>query len=119
MTEPKTQPTILCLDDEPDLLYLHRVVLERAGYSVLSASEAGEALRLLSENPVQLVITDHLMPGGRSSEEFIVEMKRLRPSVPVLLLTGMPDIAESSADAVMQKMEGAEELLRVVKEMLR
>src|SRR5713226_6999107 len=108
-----TQPTILCLDDEPDLLYLHRVVLERAGYSVLAASEAAEAVRLLSQNPVQLVITDHVMPGGRSSEEFIVEMKRLRPSVPVLLLTGMPDVAlgQSSADAVLQKTEGTQELL--------
>jgi len=115
-----TQPTILCLDDEPDLLYLHRVVLERAGYSVLATSEAAEAVRLLSQNPVQLVITDHVMLDGRSSEEFIAEMKRLRPSVPVLLLTGMPDIAlnQSSADAVLQKTEGTQELLRVVKEML-
>jgi len=114
-----TQPTILCLDDEPDLLYLHRLVLERAGYSVLATSEAVEAVRLLSENPVQLVITDHLMLGGGSSEEFIVEMKRLRPNVPVLLLTGMPDVARSSADAVMQKTEGTEQLLRQVKEMLK
>ena len=61
---------ILCLDDDPDLLYLHRVVLERAGYDVLSATEAAEAMRLLDANPIDMVITDHVMPGKSGEHAF-------------------------------------------------
>ncbi len=54
---------ILCIDDDPDLLHLHTVVLERAGYSVLAASAAPEAMDLFREKAVDLVITDHILPG--------------------------------------------------------
>ena len=110
---------ILCLDDDPDLLYLHRIVLERAGYDVLSASEAGEALRLLSTQPINLVITDHVMPG-KSGEQFIGDMKRAHPGLPVLLLSGMPDLAleGSAADAVMQKTDGSQALVSKIRQML-
>jgi DNA-binding NtrC family response regulator len=111
---------ILCLDDDPDLLYLHKIVLERAGYEVLSASNADDALELLHSNPIDMVITDHVMPG-RSGEQFIADMKKLRPNLPVLLLSGMPGgaLESSAADAVMQKTEGSKAMLNKIEHLLR
>src|SRR6185437_11780856 len=59
---------ILCVDDEPNALMLRRLVLEKAGYSVVTAPSSAEALRILSNTPVDLVLSDQLMPGGTGTD---------------------------------------------------
>jgi CheY-like chemotaxis protein len=56
--------TILAVDDDPDALQLCRLFLEKAGYSVLSATGSSEALKICKNNPgpIHLLVTDLIMP---------------------------------------------------------
>ncbi len=59
-----SDPTvILCINDEPTILMLRKVLLSIAGYTVLTATNSESAVRLFTLNHVDLVITDRLFPG--------------------------------------------------------
>lgn len=81
---------ILCVDDDTTGLTARRLLLSIAGYAVLTAPSGTSALRLLACNNVELVITDHLLPD-QTGAELVSEMKRIKPEVPVVLLTGLVD----------------------------
>jgi len=85
-----SKPVILCVDDEPAGLIARRLVLSTAGYAVLTAASGAIALRLLTCNQVDLVVTDHLLPD-LSGVDLISSMKQLKPDVPIILLTGLVD----------------------------
>ncbi len=85
------QLVVLCIDDEPNILMLRQLLLSLAGYSVLTAANAEEALAAFTNHHVDLVITDQLLPG-RSGTEIAAEMKRLQPQVPIVLFTGLVDL---------------------------
>ena len=82
---------ILCVDDEPNLLMLRQLLLSLAGYNVLTATEAASAMEIFASGHVDLVITDQLLPG-RSGTELASAMKLLKPEVPIILFTGLPDL---------------------------
>ncbi len=86
---PALQTTILCVDREETALYFRRLVLEQHGYRVLTAESAQRALEIFLHQDVDLVISD-LQLGRDAGETLSAEIKRLRPSVPVLLLSGIP-----------------------------
>lgn len=52
---------ILAVDDERSGLYFRKLMLEHAGYKVLSAMGIDDALRVFASNPIDLVVTDHLL----------------------------------------------------------
>ena len=80
--------TILLVDDEPEVLTLHEFMLNDSGYMVIPKSNAESALFLIREGVnVDLIITDYRMPG-MNGVEFIKVLRRILPSVPVLMLTG-------------------------------
>lgn len=54
---------ILVVDDEPDVLKLLHLILERAGFEVTLAADGEQALRCLAEERYDLVLCDVLMPG--------------------------------------------------------
>jgi CheY-like chemotaxis protein len=54
---------ILCLDDEPLPLATRRALLEFAGHSVIGVSSVEEALQIVAAEPIDLVISDHLVQG--------------------------------------------------------
>lgn len=54
---------ILIIDDDPSSRYLLKVILEQEGYTVFYAGGGDEGLRIFQANPIDLVITDILMPG--------------------------------------------------------
>ena len=60
--------TVLLVDDDEPLRRLHARLLERRGLHVLQAGTAAEALDAASERPVDLLITDIVMPGGSGGE---------------------------------------------------
>lgn len=64
-----------------------RLILSIAGYDVITAASAEAALRIFSHNPVDLIITDHFLPDLPGTE-MAAMMKRLKPQVPIVLLTG-------------------------------
>jgi CheY-like chemotaxis protein/anti-sigma regulatory factor (Ser/Thr protein kinase) len=89
--------------------------LEREGYLVHATGDVGEAVALLGREPVDLVVTDLVLPGG-SGLEIARTAKRVRPGVPVILVTGWPGrvdphtLASHSIDAVVEKPVGLDTL---------
>lgn len=110
---------ILCVDDEPIPLILRKSVLEKAGYSVVTASCGTEALTLLEVNCVDLVLTDMLMPG-MSGAQLAREVKSRQPELPVILYSGVNEIPEdaSNADLFLSKVSGPANMCAKVSEML-
>ena len=89
---------ILCVDDETTGLAARRLLLSIAGYTVLAATSCDSALKLFACNKVDLVITDHLLPDSTGAG-LTSEMKRLKPEVPIVLLTGLVDLPPGYEDA--------------------
>jgi PAS domain S-box-containing protein len=109
---------ILAVDDEKSGLYFRKLILEHAGHSVLSATNVEEAMQLFRSNAVDLVITDHLL-GRKTGAEMAKEMKRLKPEIPIVLLSGTTSDPElDGADAFLSKTEGPEDLLTIVNDLL-
>ncbi len=78
---------ILVIDDEPSILILLKKILEREGYDVLTASNGKEGMALFHAHPVNLVVTDLIMPE-KEGIEVIMELKRNHPAVPVIAISG-------------------------------
>jgi response regulator RpfG family c-di-GMP phosphodiesterase len=86
-----TQHTILCVDDEPNILQSLKRLLRREGYNILLASSGEEAFKLLEENEVHLIISDQRMPQ-MSGTEFLAAVKEKYPQVLRVILTGYTDV---------------------------
>jgi CheY-like chemotaxis protein len=81
---------ILCIDDEHPDLELRKALLESAGYRVLAASSGREGIQLFRESKEALdaVVLDYWM-AGMNGLAVAREMKRLRPQVPIIMLTAL------------------------------
>lgn len=79
---------VLVVDDEPGMVNILEIVLERAGYSVLTALDGLQAMRVLADEQPDLVILDEMMPGLTGSEvcRRMRQDERLR-TIPVLMHT--------------------------------
>lgn len=102
---------ILCVDDEEKPLILRKMVLEKAGYDVLTAGSAQQALDLAESHDIDLVLCDHLMPGTTGAE-LARHIKARYPELPVILLSGLNEIPQDagSADLFLSKVEGPDSL---------
>lgn len=84
-------PTILCVDDEPNILSSLRRLFRPHGYRVLVAESGAAGLALLEQEPIEVVISDMRMPQMDGAQ--FLEQVRLRwPDTMRLLLTGYSDI---------------------------
>ena len=104
---------VLCVDDEPIGLKVRRILLERAGYQVLTASNGPDGLAAFCADPVEAVVLDYSMPGMHGGE-VAARMREAKPDVPILLLSayiGLPPEVTSLVDLYMTKGEGAPVLL--------
>ncbi|HXY08803.1 MAG TPA: response regulator [Terriglobales bacterium] len=90
---------VLCIDDDKKVLHARKLVLEMAGYKVITASSGGQGLRLLERHPIQLVILDYRMPE-MNGEAVTREIRRTHPHVPILMLSGQIDVPKRAASAV-------------------
>ena len=79
---------ILVIDDEKDILQLITAMLTAEDYEVISAEDGERGLELLKDfDDVEIVITDLIMPN-KEGIETILEMRRLRPDIKVLAMSG-------------------------------
>jgi len=104
---------VLCVDDEVVGLRVRKILLERAGYQVLTAHDGKSGLEIFSAQPVEAVILDYAMPGMHGGE-VAIKMRQTKPEVPIVLLSayvGLPDEVSSLVDVYMTKGEGAPALL--------
>lgn len=83
--------TILYVDDEPTVGLILEDTLERAGHRPIAASNVPEALQVLEQNEVDLIISDYRMPGI-SGLEFIQLLARDGYEIPLIMLTGHASI---------------------------
>ena len=98
---------ILCVDDEQNSLALRKLVLEKSGYEVITASSVNDALEKFSPEKFDLVLSDILMPG-RPGTDLAREIKANHPAFPVVLLSGVNELPPDAAyaDAFISKVEG-------------
>lgn len=81
-------PIVLVLDDEPQVGMMIQRMLRRLGYIAAHSLTARDALALIDGDPaIGLLITDQQMPDMKG-DEVVAELKRRRPTLPVLLCTG-------------------------------
>lgn len=78
---------VLLVDDEKDFAETLASRLEARNLSAVTASNGDEALSILKEKDIDVVILDMVMPG-RSGIEVLREIKQIRPLIEVILLTG-------------------------------
>src|SRR5229473_3316631 len=90
---PAPPTTVLCIDDEDDQLLLRKLVLEGAGYRVLTAKSGVEGIRLFQAEHIDLVIVDYWM--SRMNGVVVARtLKALRSTIPIIMLSGyagLPD----------------------------
>jgi len=80
---------VLLVEDDPTVLALTLDMLTGLGYEATTATHAGEALKIIaSEAPIDLLLTDVVMPGGISGVELARAALEARPGLPVLLTSG-------------------------------
>jgi DNA-binding NtrC family response regulator len=80
------QPTILVVDDQQIILFLLETHLRAAGFTPVMATSAGQALAILEQRPVDLIISDLIMPemGGLQLME---RVRELHPGLPIIVIT--------------------------------
>lgn len=110
---------ILCVDDEPNPLFLRKLVLERAGFHVITAASSQQALEVLSRDGADLVVSDQLMPGTTGTELARL-VKEQRPDLPVIIISGVNEVPPdaSCADRFISKLEGPEFLVATIADVL-
>lgn len=90
-------PTVLLIDDNAVQAATRQTILKRAGYFVIAVLSPERALEQFRNNEypaqIDLIITDHLMPGMNGSE-FVREIRTFAPTVPVLVISGLEEAEE-------------------------
>ncbi len=93
--------TILIVDDEKNYRVVLEALLGPEGYEILTAGAARDALRLVREADVDLIITDMKMPG-MTGMELLDEAKKIKPEVPVIMMTAYGTI-EMAVEAMKKR----------------
>ena len=92
----KRSAVILFVDDDPLIAMSTMEMLEDLGHQVIGANSGLHAIDILkSEQPIDLMVTDHMMPG-MTGLELAAATRELRPSLPVLLATGYAELPEGT-----------------------
>lgn len=90
-TIPEINHTVLCVDDEVNILQTLKRLLRKENYQLLTAASGKEGLEILANNDVHLVISDQRMPE-MSGTEFLAEIKDRFPDVIRIILTGYTEV---------------------------
>jgi len=92
----KRSAVILFVDDDPLIALSTTEMLEDLGHRVIGASSGRHALDILkSEQPLDLMMTDHVMPG-MTGLELAAASREVRPALPILLATGYAELPEGA-----------------------
>ena len=86
----KSATTVLIVDDEPVMQSLLEKILSREGYQVMVAGDGAEALKMLAQETVSLVLSDIKMPG-MNGFDLLKEIKARYPGIGVIIMTAYGD----------------------------
>lgn len=117
--------TILLVDDEEDVRGLVELMLLKEDFQLLGARSGNEALRIVQEEPIDLILLDLLMPG-MSGQDLLKILKKMpsTSSIPVVVLTAlenketMEECLQLGAVGYVQKPFAKKILVRTLKEVL-
>ena len=86
----QSAPTILVVDDEFTVRRRVSQLLQRTGYSVLEAHSGPDAIKVSDQHhgPIDLSLSDMGMPGGMTGDELAAILKRVHPTMRVVLMSG-------------------------------
>ena len=120
-----SNPVLLCVDDEPSILKSLQRLFTGLPLELLLAGSGQQALELLRQHPVQLIICDMRMPQ-MSGAEFLAQAAQLQPDCYRILMTGYADL-DSTVQAInlgkihryVQKPWNNQQLLSLVDEGLQ
>jgi CheY-like chemotaxis protein len=91
---------ILLIDDNAVQAATRQTILKRAGYFVIAALNPARALEQIQSGDlaeeIELVITDHLMPG-MSGADFVRSLRQTHPKLPVLVISGLEEAEDEYA----------------------
>jgi CheY-like chemotaxis protein len=95
--------TVLIVEDEEGIRLMTRLALERAGLKTLMAADGREGVEIFQQNPdeIDVILLDLTMPR-LSGLEVLREVRKLRPAIKVILMSGY------SADPTVSALEGVE-----------
>ena len=117
-----TGETILLVEDDEGVRTLTESLLEECGFQVLLAENGPDALAILKRgDPVALMLSDVIMPGGMSGVDLAILAARLRPGLPILLATGyaagrLAELTPANDWPVLRKPFHLEELSAAIRE---
>ena len=119
----KEQPRILVVDDDPSIVRLVQLYLEKEGFEVAAASRGDDALTLFRRNPPSLMLLDVMLPGIDGMN--VLKTVRRTSSIPVIMLTARDETfdkvlgLELGADDYITKPFDTKELIARVRAVLR
>ena len=108
---------VLVVDDDASIRMLCRINLELEGWSVREAATVADARKQLADGEVAVMLLD-VHVGADSGVEFLDELRRDYPTMPVAMLTGSvgtPSVDEAEPDAVVTKPFTLEQLAETVR----
>jgi two-component system response regulator HydG len=79
---------ILIIDDDQDFGELLRGIYQQADYTVHTALSAESGLEMLQEHPIELIVSDHRLPGGITGTEFLAQLRERGIDLPVIVVSG-------------------------------
>ena len=116
-------PKILIVDDDPSILEVLDARLDAAGYTVFKAGDANTAAKILTDRPVDLMVSDVKMPR-KSGMDLFMELRQTQPRLPVIFLTAygtIPDAVDAiklgAVDYISKPFDGRD-LIKKIKESL-
>lgn len=107
------KPLILCIDDDKTQLALRTEILESHGFLVLNATNTRDAVRILREAPVSLVLSDHML-RGTTGTRLAAKLKQVKADVPVVLYSGSSPKSLLNVDCFINKSEPVSRFLALI-----
>ena len=120
----KERPSLLVVDDDPEIISSFEAILRSEGYEVTTARDGREALERVAQSPFDLVLLDLLLPD-MDGWAVLARVREIRPGSRVVILCADVD-AEGTVEAfrlgavdVLLKPPDVDKLLRFLDEMTR
>jgi DNA-binding response OmpR family regulator len=114
-------PTVLCIDDLPQVLELRKATLESHGYCVKTASSGYTAIKLLEDVPVAAVLLEYKVEG-MDAEAVACHIKSRFPDLPIILLSAYSELPERIlwlVDDYVMKSEMPDRLVPIIERVHR
>ncbi len=117
-----SKPALLCVDDRQENLAIRKQMLELFGCEVTTANDSSSALKILAADEIDLVMIDYHLGERTNGEDLARSIRATWPKLPLIMLTGDPNIPPSvreAVDAVVIKgIGGPRDMLETIQELL-